>query len=262
MKHHLKAFSVSKPEVGNTMCEDASKYAEHFIAVSDGAGGGGVFADHWAHYLVSQLPESPFTSFNSFSNWMEGIWNAFYDEHESLAQQQGGMFLNKFYDEGSFATLVAAWRVAKDKVKWVAYGDSVVFHYDRVTKKLHHSFSSIANFAQPPHLLNWKEEPVLEGFRSGEFCIEHPSYVFACSDALAFYMMMMYAVSRGEALPLNDDKNSNLMRVAQGRQVDFETDVLKPLLCALKSDALKSHLVSKYRKGLLGLDDYSLARLV
>lgn len=262
MKPHLKAISVAKPELGNTICEDASRGSELMIAISDGAGGGGVFADRWAQYLVGETPEAPMSSFDEFAAWLEGIWNPFYEAHEVLSQQQGGMFQTKFYDEGSFATFVAAWRVGKQNVKWVAYGDTVVFHYNRQTKELYHSFSSLADFSQPPYLLNWKDEPVAEGFKSGEFCVEQPAYVFACSDALAHYILMMYVMSKGETLEAGENKNGRLIQMAQQRQVDFEKQVLKPLFNALKSNALESHLRSLYRQGILGLDDYSLARLM
>ena len=38
--------------------------------------------------------------------------------------------MNKFYNEGSCATIVAAWEIDSSSCKWMAYGDSVVFHYN------------------------------------------------------------------------------------------------------------------------------------
>ena len=101
-----------------------------------------------------------------------------------------------------------------------------------------------------------------EGFASGEFDVSEPSCVFACSDALLHYIMMMYAVANGEELPISKDKNGNIIALARTMKVDFEKDVLKPLFNALRSDSLPAHCQSKYRKGLLALDDYFLARLV
>lgn len=261
MNQHLKAVSVKKPETGNMICEDASKRTRDCIVVSDGAGGGGIFADRWAQHLVDNLPETAIGTFQEFAEWMEQIWNPFYTEYEKVAQEQGGMLLNKFYDEGSFATLVAAWRTGT-KVKWMAYGDSVVFHYNRKTKVLSHSFTSLADFAKPPYLLNWKDEPLAEGFSSGEFDVSEPSYVFACSDALSHYIIMMYALANGDDIPNAGDRNSNFISMAKTMRFDFESYVLKPLFRGLTCNALASHCVSKYKKGLLALDDYSLARLM
>ena len=262
MMSHVKAISVKKPEQGNMMCEDASLARERYVVVSDGAGGGGVFADRWAKYLVENIPSLALESLDDFREWFDSIWETFYNEHEELAQQQGGMFLNKFYDEGSFATLVAAWRGEDERVSWVAYGDSVVFHYDRKTGVLKHSFSSLEDFAQPPYLLNCKDEVNTEGFRSGEFDVSGASYVFACSDALSHYVMMMYAVACGEDVGVLGDKNSNLVQLAKTKRFDFEKHVLKPLFNSLRDGKLEEHCRSLYSKGLLGLDDYSLARLV
>ena len=221
MNQHLKAVSVKKPETGNMICEDASKRTGDCIVVSDGAGGGGIFADRWAQHLVDNLPETAIVTFQEFAEWMEQIWNPFYTEYEKVAQEQGGMLLNKFYDEGSFATLVAAWRTG-NKVKWMAYGDSVVFHYNKRTKVLAHSFTSISDFSKPPYLLNWKDEALEEGFASGDFDVSEPAYVFACSDALSHYIMMMYAVANGEELPISEDKNGNIIALARTMKVDFE----------------------------------------
>lgn len=259
---HAKAITVTKPEQGNTMCEDASLATNDYIVVSDGAGGGGVFADRWSKYLVDNLTAQPIRSFDEFVAWFDSIWESFYNDHEQLAQQQGGMLLNKFYDEGSFATLVAAWRESEKSVRWVAYGDSVVFCYDRVTKELTHSFSALADFAQPPHLLNCKDEVNIEGFSTGVFALDNPSYVFACSDALAHYVMMMYEVSQKAEMEHVDNKNINLIRLAETKRFDFEKHVLKPLFNSLRDNTLEKHCVSLYNKGLLGLDDYSLARLI
>ena len=53
----MRAMSIGK--IGeNLVNEDAAVAKERLIAVSDGAGGGGVFADCWSQYLVNNLPES------------------------------------------------------------------------------------------------------------------------------------------------------------------------------------------------------------
>lgn len=262
MMSHVKAISVKKPEEGNVLCEDASLAQERCVVVSDGAGGGGVFADRWAKYLVDNVPSTPLVTLDDFREWFDSIWESFYNEYEQVAQQEGGMLLNKFYDEGSFATLVAAWVADDDKVRWVAYGDSVVFHYDRTTQKLSHSFSSLADFAQPPYLLNCKDEVNIEGFSTGVFVLDNASYVFACSDALAHYVMMMYEVSQKAEMEHVDNKNINLIRLAETKRFDFEKHVLKPLFNSLRDNTLEKHCISLYNKGLLGLDDYSLARLI
>ena len=55
--------------------------------------------------------------------------------------------LNKFYNEGSCATVAAAWQTNDDECRWIAYGDSVVSHYNRHTGLLEHSFPRLADFS-------------------------------------------------------------------------------------------------------------------
>ena len=146
----MKAKSVSIPKFGEKINEDAVFARDGLIAVSDGAGGGGVFADQWSRYLVDNLPHEPILNFPEFDSWLEHIWEMFYNEHEELAKTQGGLFLNKFYDEGSFATLVAVWKVSESECRWISYGDSVAFCYDRASDSLQHSFGRIVEFNNPP----------------------------------------------------------------------------------------------------------------
>ena len=90
------------------------------------------------------------------------------DKHSRV----GSFYLNKFYDEGSFSTLAALWRVSPRSYYWVAYGDSVAFHYSRRRGTLSHSFGALRDFSLPPYLINCKDELRPEGFRSGYFAVE------------------------------------------------------------------------------------------
>jgi hypothetical protein len=50
---------TSITKFGEITNEDAAIVKDNIIAISDGAGGGGVFADRWSRYLVNNLPEVP-----------------------------------------------------------------------------------------------------------------------------------------------------------------------------------------------------------
>lgn len=108
-------ISVGKfePESVN---EDAALARENLIAVSDGAGGGGLFAERWSRYLLDNLPATPIETAEELDHWLEQIWEPFYNRCETDATQLGGMALEKFYDEGSFATIAAAWRTSAHTV--------------------------------------------------------------------------------------------------------------------------------------------------
>ena len=256
----MRAISIAKLDEG-LVNEDAAIAKDSLIAVSDGAGGGGVFADAWSKYLVEHLPDEPITDFKAFDKWIDDIWEPFYNDCEENAKAEGGMLLNKFYDEGSFATLVAVW----NNGQWISYGDSVAFCYNRKTKKLQHSFGQIADFNNPPYLVNCKDDLIENGFKSGVFEISSDCTVFVASDALAHYILMMYEVSNGdefagelqEAVSMQT-KNSNFIITALGqKKKDFEKDVLEKLMNCRKTVNFQRHIRCLRKKGLIGHDDYS-----
>lgn len=242
--------------------EDAAIVKDNVIAVSDGAGGGGVFAECWSQYLVDNMPDKPIKTYKAFDKWIDGIWESFYNEYEEKAKYVGGMFLNKFYDEGSFATLVAVWKGGQ----WISYGDSVAFCYNRKTKELQHSFTRLADFNTPPYLINCKDPLDEKGFRCGNFKVDKNCIVFASSDTLAHYIIMMYMVENkdqfaGELKEAIDTqtKNSNFIKTALGmKKIDYESDVIMKLQSCTNEKNFMRHLQSLKNKGLLGHDDYSL----
>lgn len=260
----MRAISIAKIDEG-LVNEDAVIARESLIAVSDGAGGGGVFADKWSRYLVEHLPDKPIKTFNAFDKWIDNIWEPFYNDCEALAQKEGGMLLNKFYDEGSFATLVAVWKTGQ----WISYGDSVAFCYNRKTGVLQHSFTKLADFNKPPYLISCKDPLIRKGFKHGRFDVDDDCMVFAASDALAHYILMMYELAHedqyeGELQKAIDaqTKNSNFIKTAmRRRKIDFAKDVIRKLENCSHPQQLRLHLRCQKNLGFLGHDDYSLAIL-
>ena len=260
----MRALSIAKLGEG-LVNEDAAKATQNWIAVSDGAGGGGVFADMWSKYLVEHLPGEPITDYQVFDSWIDSIWEPFYNDSEEAAKQEGGMLLNKFYDEGSFATLVAVWKDGH----WISYGDSVAFCYNKKTGSLQHSFTKLADFNNPPYLVNCKDPSDENGFKCGRFKLDKNCMVFAASDALAHYILMMYEVAQREkyAKELQEaieaqTKNSNFIKTAMRlRKIDFAEIVIKKLENCKDENLFSSHIESLKRWGFIGHDDYSLAIL-
>ena len=260
----MRALSIGK--IGeNLVNEDAAIAKESLIAVSDGAGGGGVFADLWSRYLVEHIPDEPIGDYPAFDKWIDSIWEPFYNDCEEKAKTEGGMLLNKFYDEGSFATLVTVWKNGQ----WISYGDSVAFCYDKKTGELQYSFGRIAEFNNPPYLVNCKDSLNEQGFKSGRFDVHPDSIIFAASDALSHYIFMMYELANKvkyqeelqEALNAQT-KNSNFVKAAMRlRKIDFSKDVIRKLENCKYQNLLTSHLERLRRLGFIAHDDYSLAIL-
>lgn len=257
----MRAISLAKFEEG-IVNEDAAIAKENVIAVSDGAGGGGVFAERWSQYLVGHLPDKPIKNYKAFDKWIDGMWEPFYNDCEKEAKKIGGLFLNKFYDEGSFATLVAVWKNGT----WISYGDSVAFCYNCKTGILQYSFSKLLDFNNPPYLINCKDPLDENGFRTGQFKIDDDCIIFAASDTLAHYILMMYEVSHrdwyGEELIEAIDaqtKNSNFIKTTMRlRKIDFAKDVIQKLENCKYPKQLKLHIGRLKRWGFIGHDDYSL----
>lgn len=260
-------ISIGKFEQGSVN-EDAALAREGVIAVSDGAGGGGLFAERWSRYLLDHLPDTPIQTEGELDSWLEQIWEPFYNQCEADAGLMGGMALEKFYDEGSFATLVAVWRTEADVYRWMSFGDSVAFCYDFATRRLSHSFGALGGFDNPPFLINCKDEINGKGFMCGEWQPSDDSVVFVASDALAHYILMMYEVCHRDVYAqelqeaeAHHSKNENYIKMALAlHDFDFEKDVLRKLVnCSGNATNMTRHLQSLVHKGLLAVDDYSFA---
>lgn len=258
--------SVSKRE-SNVINEDAAIARNGIIAVSDGAGGGGVFAELWSNYLLSQLPARAIRDYQQLDAWVDGIWEPYYKDCEIKAKQQGSLFLNKFYDEGSFATLAAVW-FRNNTAEWMTYGDSVVFCYNFRHHKLQHSDISLALFNQAPYLIGSNAALKAEGFHSGRFAMYDGEVFFAATDALSHYILMMYELAHAENYQeeINEaveskTKNSNLIKVAENESIDFENTLCRLLYAACEKKRFILFMSRLEKSGLLAHDDYSLAVL-
>lgn len=250
--------------------EDSAYVDERCLVLSDGAGGCGLYADKWSKYLVEQLDkEKPIQSYQQLDEWIDKIWEPFYNQYEAMAKESDAMLLNKFYNEGSCATIVAAWLENHQRCHWIAYGDSVLFHYQKESGKLWHSFSKLADFATPPHLINCKDPLIEDAFKHGEFEIREDSILFAASDSLSFFILMMYQVSKWEkfqdeleALIDGHGSDGQIVEMAKNMQMDFMEDVLQPLIRSAHSNKKFAHLIRIwYDLGLMELDDYTIAFL-
>lgn len=265
----MRCWNKSVVKFGYEINEDfaISSRKKNYIAVSDGAGGGGVFADRWSRYLCENLPKTPITDFKSFDSWIDSIWEDFYNQHEELAKLEGGMFLRKFYEEGSFATIAAVW-IDNDMARWITYGDSVVFMYNTSDKTLLSSINDLSEFNNPPYLVS-TSNPLSElGFKSGSFKIHTDDYVFCASDALSHYVIMMYQLfSNGSSESIEkalscQTRNSQIIGIAKDiRNIDFGESVNALLRASRRKDAFQKNLKTLYEQGLIALDDYSISAI-
>ncbi len=268
------ALSIHKFEDGINVNEDSARASDNLIVVSDGAGGGGLFAERWSRCLADHVPAQPITSADQLETWVHTFWEQYYLDSEAAAQKLGGIYLNKFYDEGSFATLVAVWRTSPSECRWMAFGDSVAFCYNRRTGELQHNFTRLVDFSRPPALINCKDELRKAGFRTGTFALDSDCVVFCCSDALSHYFLMRYEVEHKEVYAAElaevadgPSRNAQYVRraLSSPAQRSFSAEFEEVFLPLCQSDNAESVfsacLKSLEDLGFLGHDDYSFAML-
>ena len=191
-------------------------------------------------------------------------------EQRCDSKKQGGLFLNKFYDEGSFATLVAVWKVSESECRWISYGDSVAFCYDKKHGTLQHTFGKLSDFNNPPYLINCKDSLAPEGFTAGTFPFDKDCIYFVASDTLSHYIMMMYMTVHRDDFKQEleesiegHNKNSNLVKKAlASKQTNFKKVITKLVNCANHPGNFKKHIEALIRKGLIAHDDYTIAVLI
>ena len=260
-----RSISVSKLNE-NTLCEDSSFSTQSLIAISDGAGGGGLFAERWSKYLLDNLPEEPIESVNNLDLWVGSIWEPFYAQCEADAKRMDGMSLRKFYEEGSFATLAVAW-IDCGIARWITYGDSVVFHYKMKSDELQWSHMSLEKFNEAPYLIGTISPLSEAGFNSGSFSLSSDSVVFAASDALSHYIIMMYelrhhSIYASEIQRAIDCQQKN-SKTVQTARLSYKTRYKNHIMKIISSSGNKAnfirHLSALLRRGVISNDDYSFA---
>lgn len=147
------------------------------------------------------------------------------------------------------------------------YGDSVVLHYSPRTGRLSHSFGTLAQFLDGPSLLNCKDELQFGRLRVGHFALNRGEVLLLMSDALAQYVLMMYALQAGGSYAAQlqelEQRPSRLRDSLQQARalgnIYFWKDVLQPLLRSARSPQdFATHIDGLRRRGLLA-HDYSLA---
>ena len=242
------------------------------IALSDGAGGMGLFAADWSNQLVYNLPQKPFKNAEELSNWIESFWEQFYDRYSQKAKELGSDYQNKFTEQGSAATLVGLWQ-NKTHFDWVTYGDSCLSIFSKNnskkdTKKDNFQmfpYKKPSDFLNYPYLINVQEECVKEGFRNGSFDVEKDKidFVILTSDALSLYILMkVWQFEKpNEFLDLTKEKSKLAELAKKINELEkpiSTTDLLKNLWNNLETkEIFEKWCYKKYQNGVLESDDYT-----
>ncbi|CUW39484.1 conserved protein of unknown function [Magnetospirillum sp. XM-1] len=246
-------------------------------AVSDGAGGAGLFCGPWAETLVSRLPKTPIAGVNALNQWMDGFCLGFRSEYAALSKATPARY-SKFIREGSFATLAAGWLVHRQgrvRLRWMGYGDSQMMVFDRTGRQpvLATCYpASLSALDRAPFLLNWKDLPHDSGFHAGEMVLPDRATVVLASDGIGQYLLLRTLAGQprpaaaaglaGEFQRLSGTGDSKLATAARAHRATPGPGLsaeLTDLRDCLKSDqAFADRVRALCGKGLLANDDCTL----
>ncbi len=268
MLETVRAQSCPKP--GEVINEDHYRI-DGLLAVADGAGGAGIFSGEWSEYLLKNLPEQPIQDQNGLSEWLERIWELFFEEHEKLNLEAD--IRNKFLNEGSLSTLSAVWTVQKEddsvSLHWLSYGDSVILIIDPEKGIIENSISDMRVFAEPPNLLNWNTEPIKGAMIHANTSVMKGMSVLLCTDALGQYLLLTNALAgesaenagQLDAIRQMPFRLANLLEQIERSGIVKENwveQVLNPLVAAAENESnFKTHMYDLLNRGLIAPDDYT-----
>lgn len=168
------------------------------FSLSDGAGGVGIFSADWARFLTQRQPETYPDDRRYWHNWFSTAAEAFYEQIDPENNLNDPLVLQKFYSEGSYATLLYVWiDEQKDELTSLAVGDTFLFHFNlngrsAMLKQIyplanHHTLDDF------PQLLNWNR--AIEDWPAPyQAKLEKNDVIICCTDALAkFFIKALFA---------------------------------------------------------------------
>lgn len=195
----IKSQSVAKQD-GNYYSENEDAVFisddKKRFALSDGAGGTGVEAHRWSRYLLEKLPETPIKSFAELSAWQDSIWQSYFDTIQTDLENNAPHALDKFFTEGSSATLISVWLEGKGKTKKahiVSYGDSVICLLRAKTKEIKTNIQDLSVFLDSPFLLNSNELPTEHGIYE-TWDIKKGDVLLIASDTIGQFILSSYYI--------------------------------------------------------------------
>ena len=250
-------------------------------AIADGAGSSGLFCGKWAEALVNALPPSPIRDLGGLDHWVEGFSLDFRAEQAARMGREPAK-LGKFIREGSCSTLAACWlteRAGRVWMDWLGYGDSPILVFDRTGEdiRLTHAFpATLAAMARDPHLLNWKDIPVVAGFGCGSLKLPHHASIVVASDGVGQYVLLRALASAAgchSALAHEFQllaQNSNFSRLSGLAHAHAQAEATLPSfdgeLAALRQvlvsdESFAAWVGQQHSQGLLANDDATLVMI-
>jgi hypothetical protein len=166
------------------------KNSKKLIAISDGAGGVGIYCKQWAEYIVENAPDN--VPFEGLNQWFLGISKEFYLRYCGKDFSDIGT-KEKFISAGSYATLLFLWiDYNKNLIHYVGIGDSSFFilRKDECENYIPIIIYPINNnefIDQNPTLLNWKKSHQIDTIKS--ISIQKDDIILAATDSISRWIL-------------------------------------------------------------------------
>jgi hypothetical protein len=254
--------------------EDAIIISENsnfdLFAMSDGAGGAGIYCKEWANYIVKNQPEFPILSEEEANKWFQKTSKSFYEFIKPKVNYDNIFIGERFDSEGSYATLLYVWVSKTEKKYFISgIGDTTLFYFkktnDNYSISLIEPISKQLSLEDNPELLNWQkalEYPLLS--KSVDF--ENGDTIIICTDSLSrriIYQLLLINQSETEQC-LNENINKTYRRdflehLKINQRICKMNEFVNYLrnLIGMSTDLFRAELTKWVERNELEKDDYS-----
>jgi hypothetical protein len=254
--------------------EDAIRIFENskfnLFAMSDGAGGAGIYCKEWANYIVNNQPEFPILTNEEANKWFQKISKSFYELIKPTVNYDNIFIGERFDSEGSYATLLYVWVSKTEKKYFISgIGDTTLFYFkktnDNYTISLIEPISKQLSLEDNPELLNWQK--ALEySLLSKSVDYENGDTIIICTDSLSrriIYQLLLINQFETE-LCLNENINKTYRRdFLEHLKINQRIFKMKEFvnylrnLIAMSPDSFRAELRKWVERNELEKDDYS-----
>lgn len=255
--------------------EDALAYVKNHlfekIAISDGAGGAGIYCKTWANYLVKNQPDNAFESKIKANEWFLSLSESFYNENIESINKLDPFILEKFINEGSYATLFFAWLNYETNIlKYIGIGDTTLFVFRKANEIYNPILISPINDQNSlddfPKLLNWNKELNYD-MSINEIDLKSDDILIICTDSITRWIIHQLIilvpaemqVLLNESIIKNIDKNK-LEDIKFSSNYKNVTEFILKIEESLKQELefFKKVLDKQIKLNLLEKDDFTI----
>ncbi|RAR73854.1 hypothetical protein [Flavobacterium aciduliphilum] len=277
MQQNKDYFSIYNfiDKVSEEENEDAVLYKESKegfkLAVSDGAGGAGIYCKTWADFLVNCQPEIPFENESIIQDWFLQNSKKFYKTNIDLINNSDPFIIEKFIKDGSYATLLYVWWNSKTKLlSYTGIGDTTMF----IFRKKNNDYIPILitpidkqkTLDDFPKLLNWNKKLNYDLSRS-EIELKSDDILIISTDSIArwiIYHLIILAPDHMLVL-LNENiiKNKDINKTENfnlNNKYKSISDLIQKIEVTMNTDLLniKCMLEKQINLELLEKDDFTM----